>query len=144
MQLLEAARYSVLPDWEWRSIVPKAQNDRIWRIIIVHLATLGRRSTNDSSLYSQSSRKKVERKGDILSKACKEVITSEVKDRNTNIRRGKIPDVFGIPAGRIFYVSKRGHVRVKEDFWSPYILAGTWGPPFSRHEPQCVNSSRKC
>src|SRR4029434_8100521 len=32
-----------------------------------YLATLGRRSTNDSSLYSQSSRKKVERKGHTLS-----------------------------------------------------------------------------
>src|SRR4029434_8125214 len=41
--------------------------------------------------------------------------------RNTNIRRGKIPDAFGIPAGRIFYVSKRAHVRVKEDVWSPYL-----------------------
>src|SRR4029434_9602218 len=74
--IVEAARCSVLPDWKWRSIVPKPQNDRIWRIIIIHLATLGRRSTNDSSLYSQSSRKKVERKGDTLSKTCKGVITS--------------------------------------------------------------------
>src|SRR4029434_9995071 len=41
-----------------------------------YLATLGRRSTNDSSLYSQSSRMKVERKGDTLSKTCKDVITS--------------------------------------------------------------------
>src|SRR4029434_5607583 len=53
MQLLKAARFSVLPDWKWR-IVPNAQNNRIWRIIIVHLATLRGRSTNDSSLYSQS------------------------------------------------------------------------------------------
>ena len=33
----------------------------------MHLATLRERSTNDSSLYSQNSRKKVERKGDTLS-----------------------------------------------------------------------------
>src|SRR4029434_9774839 len=59
-----------------RRNLPKAQNDRIWRIIIVHLATLRRRSTNDIFLYSQSSRKKVERKGDTLSKTCKGVITS--------------------------------------------------------------------
>ena len=59
-----------------QSFDSNAQNDRIWRIIIVHLATLRRRSTNDSSLYSQSSRKKVERKGDALSKTCKGVITS--------------------------------------------------------------------
>src|SRR4029434_9635592 len=103
MQLLEAARYSVLPDWEWRSIVPKAQNDSICRIIIIHLATLGRRSTNDSSLYSESSRKKVERKGHTLSKTCKDVITSLFKtQRNTKIRRGKILDDFRIPAGLIF------------------------------------------
>src|SRR4029434_892950 len=68
-----------------------------------YLTTLGRRSTNDSSLYSQSSRMKVERKGDTLSKTCKDVITSLRKtQRNTNIRRGKIPEIFGIPAGRIF------------------------------------------
>src|SRR4029434_7288 len=80
-----------------------AQNDRLWRIIIVHLATLRGRSTNDSSLYSLSSRKKVERKGHTLSKTCKDVITSLFKtQRNTNIRRGKIPDDFQIPAGRIF------------------------------------------
>src|SRR4029434_4435761 len=114
MQLVEAARCSVLPDWKWR-IVSKAQNDRMCRIIIIHLATLGRRSTNDSSLYSQSSRKKVERKGHTLSKTCKDVITSLFKtQRNTNIRRGKIPDDFRIPTRRIFLVSKRGHARVKE------------------------------
>ena len=51
-------------------------------------------STIDSSLYSQSSRKKVERKGDALSKPCKSVITSLWKTQiNTNIRQGKIPDV---------------------------------------------------
>jgi len=61
------------------------------------------RSTNDCSLYSQSSRKNVERKGDTISKTCKGVITSLWKtQRNTNIRRSKIPEVFGIPAGRIF------------------------------------------
>ena len=32
-----------------------------------HIISLGRRSTNDSSRYSQSSRKKLERKGDTLS-----------------------------------------------------------------------------
>ena len=44
--------------------------------LLSYLATLGRRSTNDSSLYSQSSRKKVECKPDTLSKTCKDVITS--------------------------------------------------------------------
>ena len=39
----------------------------------MHLATLRGRLTNDSSLYSQSSRKKVELKGDTLSKTCKSV-----------------------------------------------------------------------
>src|SRR4029434_11252409 len=53
MQLVEAARCSVLPDWKWRSTVPNAQNYRLWRIIIVHLATLRGRSTNDSQKLSQ-------------------------------------------------------------------------------------------
>src|SRR4029434_3943388 len=93
----------VLSVARWGSIVSKAQNDRICRIIIIHLATLGRRLTNDSPLYSQSSRKKVERKGDTLSKTCKDVITSLFKtQRNTKIRRGKILDGFRIPAGLIF------------------------------------------
>src|SRR4029434_2858219 len=100
MQLVEAAKCSVLPDWKWRSIVPNAQNGRLWRIIIVHLATLRGRSTNDSSLYSQSSCKKVERKGNTLSKPCKGVITSLLKtQRNTNIRRGKTADASGLTAG---------------------------------------------
>src|SRR4029434_1708906 len=51
-----------------RRNLPKAQNGRIWRIIIVYLATL--RSVDQCSLYSQSSRKKVERKGDTISKTC--------------------------------------------------------------------------
>src|SRR4029434_10204626 len=59
-----------------RRHLPKAQNDRIERIIIVHLPALTSLSTIDSSLYSQSSRKKVERKGNTLSKPCKGVITS--------------------------------------------------------------------
>ena len=50
----------------------------------MHLATLKRRLTNDSSLYSQSSRKKVERKGDTLSKTCKGVIVCE-RPRETQI-----------------------------------------------------------
>ena len=66
----------VLPDWKWQSIVPNVQNDRLWRIIIMHLATLRGRSTNGSFLYSQSSCKKVEHKGDTLSKTCKGVKTS--------------------------------------------------------------------
>ena len=33
-------------------------------------------STNESSIYSQSSRKKVERKGDTFSKTCNSLITS--------------------------------------------------------------------
>ena len=40
---------------------------------------------NDSSLYSQSSRKKVERKGDTLSKTFKGVIVCE-RPRETEIR----------------------------------------------------------
>src|SRR4029434_10749515 len=102
MQLLEGARCTVLPDWKWR-IVPNAQNNRIWRIIIVHLATVRGRLTNDSSLYSQGFRKNMEPKGDTPSKTCKGVNSSLAKTQgNTNIRRGKIPDYFGIPAGRIF------------------------------------------
>src|SRR4029434_6639009 len=103
MELVEAARCSVLPDWKWCSIVSNAQNDRLWRIIIVHLATLRGRSTNDSSRYSQSSRKKVECKGNTLSKPCKGVITSLCKTQiNTDIRQRNIPDAFCIAARRIF------------------------------------------
>src|SRR4029434_6773375 len=56
--------------------VSKAHNYRICRIMILHLATIRGRSTTDSSLYSQSSCKKVERKGDTLSKTCKGLITT--------------------------------------------------------------------
>ena len=63
----------------------------VFRGLLSYLATLGRRSTNDSSLYSQTSRKKVERKGDhrhsivyyvykgdTLSKTCKDVIITSL------------------------------------------------------------------
>src|SRR4029434_3458764 len=89
MQLLKAAWCSVLPDWKWCNVgLPNAQNNHIWKIIIVHLATLGGRTTNDSSLYSQSARKKVERKGGTPSKTCNGVtvvcetqISDEAKSR---------------------------------------------------------------
>ena len=54
------------------------------------------------SCVARRSRSSIIQPGDTLSKTCKGVITSLWKtQRNTNIRRGKIPDAFGIPAGRI-------------------------------------------
>ena len=54
-------------------------------------------------LSSQTSRKKVKRKGKTLSKTFNSVMTSLRKtQRNTNIQRGKILDEFGIPTGRLF------------------------------------------
>src|SRR4029434_2154319 len=80
-----------------QSFHSNAQNDRIWRIIIVHLATLRRRSTNDSSLYSQSSRKKVERKGDTLSNTCKAVKTSLCRTQRNTYRTRQHPGQFSNP-----------------------------------------------
>ena len=73
---------------------------------------------NDSSLYSQSSRKKVEHKGDTLSETCKGVIVGE-RPRETRISNEaktrtileSLPDAFF------------RYVRLKEDVWSPYLLA---------------------
>ena len=56
---------------------------------------------------ARRSRSSIIQPGDTLSKTCKGVITSLWKtQRNTNIRRGKIPDVFGIPAGRLVTLYK--------------------------------------
>src|SRR4029434_2376589 len=99
MQLLKAAWCSVLPDWKWRNVgLPNDQNNRIWKIIIVHLATLRGRSTNDSSLYSQSSRKKVERKGGTPSKTCKGVTVvceTQISDKaKSRMFLESLPDAF--------------------------------------------------
>src|SRR4029434_4341331 len=141
MQLVEVARGSVLPDWKCQSIVPNAQNDRLWRIIIVHLATLERQSTNDSSLYSQSSRKKVERKGDTLSKTCKDAINNSfVKDpdKHRYLTRQN-PGRFWNPCWTHFLGLERGPVRVREHVWSPYFSRCQKSSTVSdEHANQCL------
>src|SRR4029434_2219136 len=97
----------------------KCSKCRLWRIITVQLATLRGRSTNDSSVYSQTSCKKVERRGDTPSKTCKGVklvcegprepqISDEAKSR-TCLK--SLPEAF---------FRSQEDVRIKEDVWSPY------------------------
>src|SRR4029434_11297094 len=64
---------------------------------MLKMIVFGGQSTNDSSLYSQSLRNKVERKGGTLSKTCKGVKTSLCRTQRNTYRTRQNPGQFWNP-----------------------------------------------